>query len=53
MPKQEMQRKSEWSCGMIFFRSNFKLEWENDVWTKIRFLANGFFVHMRQFHFDF
>ena len=23
-------------------RSKFKVEWENDVWTKIRFLASGF-----------
>ena len=52
-PKQEMERKSEWFCGMKFFRSKFKVEWENGVWTKIRFLASGFFVHMRQFHLDF
>ena len=25
-----------------FFRSNFKVEWENGVWTKIRFLGSGF-----------
>ena len=25
-----------------FFRSKFKVEWENGVWTKIRFLASGF-----------
>ena len=36
-----------------FFRFKFKVEWENGVWTKIRFLASGFFVHMRQFDFDF
>ena len=24
------------------FHSNFKVEWENGVWTKIRFLASGF-----------
>ena len=36
-----------------FFRSNFKVERENDFWTKIRFLASGFFVYIRQFHFDF
>ena len=33
---------SEWFCGVIFFCSNFKVEWENGVWAKIRFLANGF-----------
>ena len=52
-PKQEMGRKSEWFCGVNFFDSNFKVEWENGVWTKIRFLGSGFFVHMRQFHSDF
>ena len=41
-PKQEMERKSEWFCGVNFFRSNFKVEWENGVWTKIRFLDSGF-----------
>ena len=41
-PKQEMERKSEWFCGVKFFRSNFKVEWENGVWTKIRFLGSGF-----------
>ena len=40
--KQELERKSEWFCGVKFFCSNFKLEWENVVWTKIRFLASGF-----------
>ena len=52
-PKQEMERKSEWFCGVNFFRSNFKVEWENGVWTKIRSLGSGFFVHMPQFHSDF
>ena len=42
-PKQEMERKSEWFCGVNFFRSNFKVEWENGVWTKIRSLGSGFF----------
>ena len=41
-PKQEMERKSEWFCGVNFFRFKFKVEWENSVWTKIRFLASGF-----------
>ena len=36
-----MERKSEWFCGVNFFRSNFKVEWENGVWTKIRFLGSG------------
>ena len=35
-PKQEMERKSEWFCGVMFFRSNFKVEWENGVWTEFR-----------------
>ena len=26
-----------------FFCSSFKVEWENGVWTKIRFLGSGFF----------
>ena len=25
-PKQEIERKSEWFCGVYFFRSNFKVE---------------------------
>ena len=28
--------------GVTFFRSKFQVEWENGVWTKIRFLASGF-----------
>ena len=52
-PKQEVERKSEWFCGVKFFHSNFKVEWENGVWTKIRFLASGYFVHMWQVHFGF
>ena len=50
-PKQEVEQKSEWFSG-VKFCSNFKIEWENGVWTKIRFLASGF-ANMRQFHFDF
>ena len=47
-PKQEVKRKSKWFCGVKFFalileRFNFK----------IRFLASGSFVHIRQVHFDF
>ena len=44
-PKQEVERKSEWFCGVKLFRSKFKVEWENGVWTKIRFLAGGFCSH--------
>ena len=43
-PKQEIERKSEWFCGVEFFGSNFEVEWENGVWTKIRVLASGFFT---------
>ena len=41
-PKQEVERKSRWLCGVNFFRSNFKVECENGDWTKIRFLGSGF-----------
>ena len=42
-PKEEVEWKSEWFLrSKIFFRSKFKVEWENGVWTKIRFLASGF-----------
>ena len=41
-PKQEVERKNEWFCGVKFFPSNFKVERENGVWTKIRILARGF-----------
>ena len=37
-----MERKSECFCGVNFFRFNFKVEWENGVWTNIRFLASDF-----------
>ena len=51
-PKQEVERKSEWFCGVKFFLSKFKVVWENGGWTKFAF-SLVFFVHMRQFHFDF
>ena len=41
-PKQEMERKSEWFCGVKFLRSNFKVEWEYGVWKKVRFIDSGF-----------
>ena len=41
-PKQEVERKSEWYCGVKFFRSIFKVEWEKGIWTKIRVLAYCF-----------
>ena len=41
-PKQELEQKNERFCEVQFFRSNFKVEWENGVWTKILFLPNGF-----------
>ena len=41
-PKQEVERKIGWFCGVNFFRSNLKVEWENGVWTKIRFIGSGF-----------
>ena len=41
-PKHEVERKSEWFYIMKFFLSDFNLEWENGVWTRIRFLASGF-----------
>ena len=31
--------------GREFFCSNFKVEWENGVWTRIRFLGSGFCSH--------
>ena len=49
MPKQEVERKSEWFCGVKFFHSKFKVEWENGVWTKIRFLASGFLFRCGNF----
>ena len=52
-PKQEVEQKTECFCSMTLFRSDFKVEWENSVWTKISFLFGGFFVHMRQFVFCF
>ena len=43
-PKQEVERKIEWFCGVKFFHSYFEVEWENSVWTKIRFLDGGFLL---------
>ena len=40
--KQEIKRKSKWFCGVQFYHSNFKVEWENGVCAKVRFLASGF-----------
>ena len=37
-----MEGKSEWFCGVKLFRSNFKVEWEYGVWTKIRLIGGGF-----------
>ena len=33
--KQEVERKSEWFCGVKFFFSNFEAELENAVLNKI------------------
>ena len=52
-PKQEVERKSKWFCGVKFFRSKFKVEWENGVWTKIRFLASGFLFTCGNFNLIF
>ena len=41
-PNQEVERKSKWFCGVKLFRSKFKVERENVVSTKIRFLASNF-----------
>ena len=49
-PKQAVERKSEWFCGVNIFYSNFAVDWESGVWTKLCFLASGWFFHMRQFH---
>ena len=38
-PKQAVERKSEWFCGVKLFRSKYKVEWENGIWLKVRFLA--------------
>ena len=52
-PKQEMDQQSKWFCGLKFFCSNVKVDWESSVCSKIRFLVSGFFVQLRQFHFGF
>ena len=51
-PKQEVERKSEWFCGVKFVHSNFKADWENSFEQKFAF-SIVVFVHVRQFHFDF
>ena len=51
--KQEVERKSEWFCGVKFFRSNFKVELENGVWPTIRFLASGFLFTCGNFTLTF
>ena len=52
-PKQEVEQKSEWFCGVNIFCSNFKVEWENCVWTKICFLASGFLFTCGNFNLIF
>ena len=37
----------------IFFRSKFKVEWENGVWTKVRFFSRGFLFTYGYFTFVF
>ena len=37
-----MEPKSKWFWGLKFVFSNFKVEWEYGVWTKIRFIGSGF-----------
>ena len=44
-PKQEVERKSEFFCGVKFFRSKFKVEWENGVWKKFAFSLVVFCSH--------
>ena len=42
-PKQEVERKSEWFCGVKFFRSNFiQSKVRKRCLNKIRFLASRF-----------
>ena len=50
-PKQEVERKSEWFCGVKFFRSKFK-EVRKRCLNKNSLSRLWFFVHMRQFRFD-
>ena len=35
-------KKASGFCGVKIFPSNFKIEWENGLWTKVRFLVSGF-----------
>ena len=51
-PKQKVERKSEWFCGVKFFRCNFKVEWENGASTKFCFLACGFLFTCVNFTFS-
>ena len=50
-PKQEVEKKLM-GLRVNFFISNFQVEWESDVWTKIWF-RGSVFVQMRRFDFDF
>ena len=44
-PKQEMERKSEWFCGVKFFRSNFKLSQKTVFEEKFAFSLVVFCSH--------
>ena len=52
-PKQEVEQKSECGfCDVNFFRPNFKVVRKRCL-NKNSLSRWWFFVHMRQFHFDF
>ena len=51
-PKHQVERKSEWFCGVNFLSSNFKVIEETVLEQKFDFSLMVFF-HMRQFHFGF
>ena len=37
-PKQEVEWKRKWFCGVKLIHFNFKVKWENAVWAEICFL---------------
>ena len=41
-PKQELHRTSATFCAVNCFRFNFKVQWENGVWTKFAFCIVNF-----------
>ena len=53
MPKWQVKQKTRGFAAWKVLALIFKLERATGVWTNIRILASGFFVHMQHFDIHF